>query len=89
MQTIEQQLAELGFTPGPDFARRDYRRDGTHIEIFDSLHIYMVSARHFNASVWCGAHFPLTVPIADALAVIAEHQQALHAAVVAVIAAAS
>ena len=87
MTTIEKQLQELSFEPGPNFARSDYRKGNLHVEIFNSF--YMVATIPGNPCVWCGAHFPLTVPVADALAIVAGHQQALQAAVAAAIATAA
>lgn len=82
MKTIEQQLRELGFYPGPDFARSDYRKDKVHVEIFDTNYVYMVATVPGRPCVWCGAHFPPTVPVAVAIAIVTAHQQALEAAVV-------
>ena len=81
MTTIAEQLAELGFTPGPNFARSDYRKGKLHAEIFHDNRLYMVATIPGKPCVWCGAHFPLTVPVAEALAIVAGHQRALQAAV--------
>jgi hypothetical protein len=82
MKTIEKQLLELGFRPGPNFARSDYIKDSLHVEIFDTNYVYMVATVPGQPCVWCGAHFPPTVPVAVAIAIVTEHQQALEAAVV-------
>ena len=83
MKQIAEQLRELGFERTANAYQCDYVRDSLHVEIFDSNHLYMVATIPAKPTVWCGAHFPLTMPVADALAIVTEHQQALYAAVVA------